>query len=321
MTRVAVFETLDLTKRYPAVNALDELTISVEPGVVGLVGANGAGKSTLIKLLLGLIEPSAGSASVLGYDVRTQGRELRQFVGYMPEHDCLPLDMNATEFVAHMAQISGLPRSAARERTAEILRHAGLFEERYRAMSGYSTGMRQRAKLAQALVHDPSIVFLDEPTNGLDPAGRDEMLDLIERTGRGMGISILMATHLLGEIERVCDHLIVIDAGQLRHHGPLGGFTGATQTLDVEVTGDAEALAVHLERRGVASVVDGHHVLVSIESEPPFDLIRDTVAELGVGLVRLEQRRHTLEDLFRVQGVPQEVAEGAPEREGAPANV
>jgi ABC-2 type transport system ATP-binding protein len=298
---MSVISTQGLTKRYPGVNALDELTIDVEGGIVGLVGANGAGKSTLVKLLLGLIPPTSGEASILGYDMRTQGRELRQYVGYMPEHDCLPLDMNATEFVAHMAQISGLPRTAARERAAETLRHAGLFEERYRAMAGYSTGMRQRAKLAQALVHDPRIVFLDEPTNGLDPAGRDEMLELIRRTGRGFGINILMATHLLGEIERVCDQLIVLDAGRLVHFGPLSGFTEATQTLDVEVTAEAPALGERLRARGVEVTVDGHHVLVHIDGTAPFDLIRDEVASLGVGLVRIEQRRHTLEDLFRVQ--------------------
>ncbi len=298
---MSVISTQGLTKRYPGVNALDELTIEVEGGIVGLVGANGAGKSTLVKLLLGLIAPTSGNASILGYDIRTQGRELRQYVGYMPEHDCLPLDMNATEFVAHMAQISGLPGTAARERAAETLRHAGLFEERYRAMAGYSTGMRQRAKLAQALVHDPRIAFLDEPTNGLDPAGRDEMLELIRRTGTGFGINILMATHLLGEIERVCDQLIVLDAGRLVHYGPLSGFTEATQTLDVEVTASAPALGERLQARGVEVTVDGHHVLVRMDGQPPFDVIRDEVANLGVGLVRIEQRRHTLEDLFRVQ--------------------
>ncbi len=298
-----IFEAHDLSKRYPGVNALDHLDISVEPGVVGLVGANGAGKSTLIKILLGLISPTSGSASVLGYDVATRGTALRQFVGYMPEHDCLPLDMNATEFVSHMAQISGLPRTASRERAAETLRHAGLFEERYRAMAGYSTGMRQRAKLAQALVHDPELVFLDEPTNGLDPAGRDEMLDLISRTGRGLGISIVMATHLLGEIERVCDQLIVIDSGRLMHHGPLAEFTAATQTLEVEVTAEADALAGRLEQHGIGCTVDGRRVLVTLEGQPPFDLIRDTVVDLGLGLVRMQQRHRTLEDLFRVEAI------------------
>src|SRR5690606_32636335 len=144
-----------------------------------------------------------------GFDAATQGVELRQYVGYMPEHDCLPLDISATEFVAHMAQINGLPKTAARERTAETLRHVGLFEERYREMRGYSTGMKQRVKLAQALVHDPRVMLLDEPTNGLDPQGRDEMLDLVHKTGSEFGISIIMSSHLLGEIERVCDHLIV----------------------------------------------------------------------------------------------------------------
>jgi ABC-2 type transport system ATP-binding protein len=308
---MSIFSTRALSKRYGAVDALDQLTIEVEPGIVGLVGANGAGKSTLIKILLGLIEPTAGEASVLGFDTATRGPDLRQHVGYMPEHDCLPLDMNATEFVAHMAQISGLPRAASRERAAEVLRHAGLFEERYRAMAGYSTGMKQRAKLAQALVHDPQLIFLDEPTNGLDPAGRDEMLDLIDRTGRGLGISIVMATHLLGEIERVCDQLIVIDAGRLLHHGSLTEFTAATKTLVVEVVADARLLADHLAARGVTTAVDGQHVLVTVEGPPPFDLIRDSVVDLGLGLIRIQHRRHTLEDLFRVEAIEVAVEEAS----------
>ncbi|MGE0227046.1 MAG: ABC transporter ATP-binding protein [Dehalococcoidia bacterium] len=309
----AIVETRALTKRYGSVAALDDFTIEVQPGVIGLVGANGAGKSTLVKLLLGLIDPTSGGASVLGYDVRREGSRLRQFVGYMAEHDCLPLDMSAVEFVAHMAQMSGLPRAASRERTAETLRHTGLFEERYRAMSGYSTGMRQRAKLAQALVHDPSVVFLDEPTNGLDPGGRDEMLDLVRRTGHGLGISIIMATHLLGEIERVCDQLIVIDAGRLQHYGPLAGFTEATQFLSVEVTAEAEAVADALRRHGLDCAVDGRHLTVHAEDGlAPYDLIRDTVVDLEVGLVRMAQRRHTLEDLFQQPHV-----EGSGERSEA----
>ena len=182
---------------------------------------------------------------------------LRQFVGYMPEHDCLPGDVSATEFVAHMAQINGLPRSAARERTAETLRHVGLFEERYREMRGYSTGMKQRVKLAQALVHDPRVLFLDEPTNGLDPAGRDEMLDLVRRTGAEFGISIIMASHLLGEIERVCEYLVVIDGGHLLQQGPLGDFTAAMGVLAVEVEGEAAVLAANLRERGLRVEVEG----------------------------------------------------------------
>ena len=297
---MALLSTRDLTKRYGEhVTALDSLSLELEPGIIGLVGANGAGKSTLIKILLGLIPPTSGSAVVLDLDVDRQGPELRQFVGYMPEHDCLPGDVSATEFVAHMAQVNGLPRSAARERTAETLRHVGLFEERYREIRGYSTGMKQRVKLAQALVHDPRVMFLDEPTNGLDPAGRDEMLDLVRRTGKEFGIAIIMASHLLGEIERVCEHLVVIDGGRLLRSAPIGDFTGQTQVLAVEVDGDADLFARRLEKLGLRVKSEGRLTLVGIEDAGVFDQIRDTVVELGVGLVRLEQRRQNLEDIFR----------------------
>lgn len=298
-----LLETRQLTKRYGAtVTALDSLDLAVEPGIVGLVGANGAGKSTLLKILLGLIDPTSGGANVLGYDIATDGPTLRQFVGYMPEHDCLPGDVSATEFVAHMAQINGLPRSAARERTAETLRHVGLFEERYREIRGYSTGMKQRVKLAQALVHDPRLLFLDEPTNGLDPAGRDEMLDLVRRTGKEFGISIVMASHLLGEIERVCEHLVVIDAGRLLRNGPIEDFTATTGTIVVEVEGPADTLTGLLRLAGLRAETEGRTVLVALEDDDAFDLIRDSCAEAGLGLVRLERRRQNLEDLFRPEG-------------------
>ncbi|MDA0365115.1 MAG: ABC transporter ATP-binding protein [Chloroflexi bacterium] len=295
---MAMIETDALTKRYPGVNALDELTVTIEPGIVGLVGVNGAGKSTLIKILLGLVSATAGTASVLGFDVASEGTDLRQRVGYMPEHDCLPLEVSATEFVAHMAQISGLPPAAARERTAETLRHVGLFEERYRQMSGYSTGMKQRVKLAQALVHDPQLILLDEPTNGLDPAGRDEMLELVARTGHTFGINIIMATHLLGEIERVCDGLVLIDAGRLVHQGSVAEFTAATPALDIEVDRDADRLAARLRTAGLTASVDGDHVLVTTDGAAPYDVVRDAVVELGLGLVRMQHRRRTLEQLF-----------------------
>jgi ABC-2 type transport system ATP-binding protein len=295
-------ETRELTKRYGSqVLALDALSVSVGEGVTGLVGANGAGKSTLIKILLGLLEPTAGGATLLNYDVRTQGPTLRQYVGYMPEHDCLPPDVSATDFVIHMARINGLPSAAARERTAETLRHVGLFEERYRPIGTYSTGMKQRVKLAQALVHDPKLLMLDEPTNGLDPAGRDEMLDLIRRIGREFGISMLMSSHLLGEIERVCDHLVVIDAGRLMRADTIATFTGEMQVLTVEVDEQQEALQSRLTERGLTVTADGPLLLVNIDGQQPYDAVRDEVANLGIGLIRMEQRRHRLEDLFRVE--------------------
>jgi ABC-2 type transport system ATP-binding protein len=289
-----------LTKRYPnGVMALDGLSLEIEPGIVGLVGANGAGKSTLLKLLLGLIEPTSGSARVMDLDVRRDGPAVRQFVGYMPEHDCLPPDSSATDFVGHMARMSGLPRTAARERTAEVLRHVGLYEERYRAIGGYSTGMKQRVKLAQALVHDPKLLLLDEPTNGLDPAGRDEMLQLVQRTGNEFGIAVIVASHLLGEIERVCDFLVAIDNGQLLRAAPLGSFTEHTGLLAVEVEEGRDALAAALVAHHLEVVTDGRLVLVALDGERTYDLVRDAVADLGLPLVRIEQRRHSLEDLFR----------------------
>jgi ABC-2 type transport system ATP-binding protein len=298
---VPLLETFALTKRYgAAVTALDALTVSLEPGIIGLVGANGAGKSTLIKILLGLLEPTSGSASLLGFDVLGQGPELRQYVGYMPEHDCLPIDMTATDFVAHMAQINGLPRAAARERTAETLRHVGLFEERYREMRGYSTGMKQRVKLAQALVHDPRLMLLDEPTNGLDPEGRDEMLDLVRRTGTEFGIAVIMSSHLLGEIERVCDHLVLIEGGRLLRSDAISTFTARTEVLAVEVETGAADLAQRLRAHGIPVKEEGRQVLVGLKDDAnPYDAIRDAVVDLGVGLVRIEQRRQSLEDLFR----------------------
>jgi ABC-2 type transport system ATP-binding protein len=289
-----------LTKRYPGgVLALDDLTVTIEPGIVGLVGANGAGKSTLIKILLGLLKSSAGSAQVFDMDVATHGLAIRQLVGYMPEHDCLPLDISASDFVNHMARMSGLPRAAARERSADVLRHVGLFEERYRQMGGYSTGMKQRVKLAQALVHDPRLLLLDEPTNGLDPAGRDEMLDLVERTGTDFGMAIIMASHLLGEIERVCEHLVAIDAGHLLQSAAVETFTRRTGSLIVEVDDRHEELAKHLAGLGLEVRLDGHHVLIEIRDDTTYDLVRDAVVDLGLALVRVQPRRSSLEDLFR----------------------
>ncbi|MFC6086956.1 ABC transporter ATP-binding protein [Sphaerisporangium aureirubrum] len=296
---MTILATEGLTKRFPRVTALDRLTVTMEPGVTGLVGANGAGKSTLIKILLGLLPPTEGRASVLGLDPATQALDIRRTVGYMPEHDCLPPDVSATEFTVHMARMSGLPRGAARERAADTLRHVGLYEERYRPIGGYSTGMKQRVKLAQALVHDPSLLFLDEPTNGLDPRGRDDMLELIRRIGSEFGISVMVTSHLLGELERVCDHVIVIDGGHLLRSSAIGDFTQATQLITVEVEEGGDALADRLRAEG--RVVTTHGRLLTVDAGVPgaHDLVRDAVCELNLSLVRLEQGRHRIEDVFR----------------------
>ncbi len=296
---MSLIATQSLTKTYPGgVTALADLTLSVEPGVIGLVGANGAGKSTMIKTLLGLLTPTSGQVRVLGLDPVTAGEEVRSRVGYMPEHDCLPPDMIAAEFVTHMARMSGLPRTVARERASEALRHVGLYEERYRQIGGYSTGMKQRVKLAQALVHDPNLLLLDEPTNGLDPAGRDAMLTLIHRIGTEFGISVVVCSHLLGEIERICDSLIAIEGGRLLRADRIDAMTTGTDVLAIEVAeGTAERLAA-LAARGLAPREEGRLLLVPLADEDTYDLILRTVAELDLPLHRLDQRRHRVAELF-----------------------
>jgi ABC-2 type transport system ATP-binding protein len=295
---VSLIQTEGLTKRFGTVTALEALTVDVSTGVTGLIGANGAGKSTLLKILLGLLPATEGSASVLGLDVAVDGPSIRERVGYMPEHDCLPPDVSATEFVVHMARMSGLPTTAARERAADILRHVGLYEERYRPMGEYSTGMRQRVKLAQALVHDPSLVLLDEPTNGLDPAGRDDMLELIRRIGTEFGISVIVTSHLLGELERVCEGIVVIDGGRLLRHSTTASVTALTPTVVIEVEGDQTALLARLSAAGVAARSEGRLLHVDGSDATVHDLVRDTVAELGLGLVRMERQRHRMTEIF-----------------------
>ena len=303
---MAVIETVGLTKQYPSVTALDHLDVSVGDGVTGLVGANGAGKSTLIKILLGLVPATEGTATVLGHDIARDGAAIRASVGYMPEHDCLPADVSASDFVVHMGQMSGLPYNASRERAADVLRHVGLAEERYRPMGGYSTGMKQRAKLAQALVHDPRLVLLDEPTNGLDPSSRDDMLALVRKVGHEFGIAVLVTSHLLGELERVSDHVVVLDGGKLLQSSATTDFLHATGSLIVEVMGKPDAdrlLGQALVEAGLtARPAGGALIEVEVLDEATPDVVRDLTVDLGLGLVRMHERHHRIEDVFREGG-------------------
>jgi ABC-2 type transport system ATP-binding protein len=302
---VGVIETAGLTKQYPRVTALDSLDVSVGEGVTGLVGANGAGKSTLIKILLGLVPATSGTARVLDLDVATEGARIRSLVGYMPEHDCLPADVSASDFVVHLGQMSGLPYAAARERTADVLRHVGLAEERYRPIGGYSTGMKQRVKLAQALVHHPHLVLLDEPTNGLDPAARDDMLSLVRKIGTEFGIAVLVTSHLLGELERISDHVVVLDTGRLLQSSATTDFTHATGVLQIEVQGPTDAdrqLGQALVEAGLRATPAGRLVEVEVIDETTYDVVRDLAADLGLGLVRMQERHHRIEDVFREGG-------------------
>jgi ABC-2 type transport system ATP-binding protein len=296
-------ETSALTKRYGTVVALDGVDLAVPRAAVGLLGPNGAGKSTLLKILLGLTRPTSGSAAVLGRDAIGDGAEVRRVVGYMPETDTLPGGTTAADFVSHMAEMSGLPQRAARQRAADVLYHVGLDEERYRLIGGFSTGMRQRVKLAQAIVHDPELVFLDEPTNGLDPGGREDMLALIERIHRQLGILVVLSSHILDDVERVCDYVVVLDGGQVVASQPLHAQADDNADLHVRVDGDPEPFLLALRERGLAARPAGIEYLsdefiVSRNGDDTLDAIRDSSALTGSPLRMLRPATRSLEDLY-----------------------
>ncbi len=291
----------NLVKHYKDVVALNGVSFGISDGITGILGENGAGKSTAIKIFLGLLRPTSGSAFIFGEDV-SESISVRSKLGYMPEHDCLPSSVSAAEFLTHMAEVSGLPPSRARTRAADTLRHAGLFEERYRAIGGYSTGMKQRVKLAQALVHDPEMIFLDEPTAGLDPAGREEMLELVRKTHREFGISILFSSHLMADVERTCDRIIVLQGGQLVHSGEVSHFTTETETVFIEVDSNREQLIAELRQRGVVVTPDGSGLTIEGSEESVYDQVRDAVVVAGAPLRRMAPRRRALAELFAREG-------------------
>src|SRR6185295_4939490 len=233
----------DVTVAYGKNRALKEVTSSFAAGAVGLLGPNGAGKSTMLKALLGFIVPERGRMTVLGLDVATAPLEIRARVGYMPESDAHIPGMNAVSFVAYCGELAGLPRVDAMQRAHEVLFYVGLGEARYRNVETYSTGMKQRIKLAQALVHDPDLLFLDEPTNGMDPKGRDEMLELIRDIAHNKGINLILSSHLLPDVEYTCDYVVVLDKGSVATHGPIQGLKGpAGRVYELRVKGDAAAM-------------------------------------------------------------------------------
>jgi len=297
MADAPLLEAKALTKRYGSTTALDAVDFQITEGVTGLLGPNGAGKSTAIKLFLGLIRPTDGAAEVLG-ERPYVNLEVRSRLGYMPEHDCLPVAISASEFLGHMAQVSGLPPEHARIRAADVLRHVGLHEERYRPLNEYSTGMKQRVKFAQTLVHDPVLILLDEPTAGLDPAGRDEMLDLIRRTSREAGISILLSSHLMGDIDRTCDRIVLLEGGIVVEQGTVSGFTQETSTLVIDVDDHREEVVAALAKRGVQAVPHEMSLFVEMQDDEVYDLVRDAIVEAEAALRRLAPRRGGLADIF-----------------------
>jgi ABC-2 type transport system ATP-binding protein len=298
-----VIEVRGLRKQFKKFIALDQIDLAIPRASVGLLGANGAGKSTLIKTLLGLIKPTSGSASVVGFDTQTQGTRVREHVGYMPEADALPMATTAADFVSHMAEMSGLPTRAARQRAADVLYQVGLSEERYRLIKGFSTGMKQRVKLAQAIVHDPQLVFLDEPTAGLDPKGREEMLELVERIYKSLGIAVVFSSHILEDIELVCDYVVILDGGRLMTSQPLGGIGDVLGEVTVRIDGNLDQFGAKLGEFGVTTrhaEDDGGNaeLIVTANDERVFDLIRDVAVHQDVPIRALRSRSKSLEDIY-----------------------
>ncbi|MCI0497897.1 MAG: ABC transporter ATP-binding protein [Thermoplasmata archaeon] len=247
----SLISTNGINKAFGPVRALSGVTLDVPRGATGLLGPNGAGKSTLIRALVGLVKPDSGTGRVLGLDIASRGVEIRRRIGYMPEHECLIGELSAVEMVAYAGQVSGMTRKAALQRAHEVLHFVGMGDERYREVGTYSTGMKQKVNLAQALVHDPELLLLDEPTNGLDPRGRREMLDLLRFLARDAGKSVLLSSHILPDVEHVCDHVVVLAGGEVLLQGDMRSqLRGEPGVMNVRAKGDIEAFASGLATRG-----------------------------------------------------------------------
>ena len=286
-----------VVKRYGSTVALAGLDVELGPGITGLLGSNGAGKTTFISLVLGLRARDAGDLTVLGHDPATAGLEVRARVGYAPEHHDLPAELAATDLVRHLAEMHLLPYRAAVQRANEALWLVGLGEERFRSVGTMSTGQRQRVKLASAIAHDPEVVLLDEPTDGLDPMQRTEMLDLIRRIGTEFGMHIVVSSHHLEEVERICDAVVIVEGGEVVHAGTLADVRRGPEGLVLEVDERADELASILTGHGFDVTRDGGVLLLGGE-DGVYDAVRDAVADLGVGLRRLGPRGRTLEDVY-----------------------
>ena len=307
---------LDHVERsFGSVRALQDVTAEISGNIIGLLGPNGAGKSTLLKCLLGLV-PFAGHATVLGLSSATQGAKIRDRVGYMPEQDLLLPNMSAVELCAYAAELSGLPKTEAMQRAHAALYYAGLEEKRYQPVDTYSTGQKQRVKLAQALVHDPEILFLDEPTNGLDPKARAEMLELIAEMPERRNCTIILSTHLLGDVERVCDHAVIMHRGAVKFSGTVADLRhtrGGDSDYNVSVRDNAQDFATALANAGVISEVTSPVALrVTVDPTRGPRQLFEIAAQIGAQLRSVEVQRDTVEAAFlRIIGAANDDAAAA----------
>lgn len=292
----------NLTVRYGSFTALKDFSIELPQGSVGLLGPNGAGKTTLLKTLLGFVKPAQGEASILGLDIARHNERIRQTVGLMPEQDCHIPGMSAVQFVAFAGELAGMPGSQAMRRAHEVLEYCGLGEARYRKVETYSTGMKQRIKLAQALIHGPKLLLLDEPTNGLDPAGREQMLDLVRDISHDKSINVLVSSHLLPDIERVCDEVIVLTQGQLRASGKIADLKRLEgHPYDIELREPSPAYVMALVRHGAQIERDrGYSVRAKFPgtSEQTVHTIWQAAREVNAQVRGFAPAERTLEEAF-----------------------
>ena len=286
--------------RYGRQAALHGVTAEFAPGAVGLLGPNGAGKSTLLKVLLGFVRPAAGSVHALGFDVARQPLAVRARIGYMPESDAHIPGLTAVSFVAYCGRLAGLPHAPAMQRAHEVLQYVGLGEERYRLVDTYSSGMKQRIKLAQALVHDPDLLCLDEPTNGMDPRGRDEMLALVRDLAYRKGVNVIVSSHLLPDVEATCDHVLVVHRGSIVAAGPIAELKGSRRrAFELRIKGDASGFLEALRAAGGECHDDGTGVLrVLVREDGGARDLFALAATAGVQVRHLRPSVPTLEDVF-----------------------
>ena len=294
-----VIETTNLTKSFGRQKALDGVTLSVLPGAVGLLGPNGAGKTTLMKCLLQLQPITSGSARLLGREVGKEGREIRKRVGYTPEQDCHIPGMAGCEYVTYAAQLCGLPFQAARQRAHEMLDFVGMGQERYRKVDTYSTGMKQRLKLAQAIVHDPEVVFLDEPTNGLDPKGQVQILELVQSLWRDHGICVVLSSHLLHDVDRICEQIIMIAKGRVLVHDSLENLKARRKgAAEVVVNNRQNELieACRLKQWDCELLSNGH---VRVEHKAPnLTPLLTAMEEIKIAPLEIIPSPNALEEMF-----------------------
>ena len=290
-------ETKDLTKTFGEVRAVDGLNVAIPEGAIGLVGPNGAGKTTFLRLLLGLLRPTSGRARVIGHDI-SDGIPVREKIGYMPEHDCLIPEMTGVGLVSYMGRVSGLDKNTAMSRAHDVLQFVGVEEERYRKIAEYSTGMKQKVKLAQAMVHDPALYVFDEPTTGLDPRGRSEMLDLLGTIAKTSGRNVILSSHLLPDVESICKHIVILDGGHQIAAGELQALlSGAGDRLRVDVRGDRAAFGQRLREAGHEVEVGTTGLRIRRRAGIEADVFR-TARAIGAEVRYMGSEIRSLEELF-----------------------